>query len=240
MTLRGFEKLPTGLGPGWRQRHRYDVESLLESLVHGSVAEDGPLHAAFPKRILLLGAIDADAVRVELAEGPAVVERFEGGDRAQTVFETSHRLRAFGLEGPRVLGFVGLDDRSLVVSEWARGPTLKELIEAGVLGDSQERRRVGHVAASALRALHARGFVHGGIGPGRWVVSETGLMLGRLDRVRRSRRADHRLRDLLSIDVMGGRTERLAWLSTYVGPRPDRRAQRRWWMERIAGASASR
>ena len=241
--------------PAWvgaRRRERVDVQSLLETCAEpgpgGRSASGPPAPPPLPAGQSLVEARGPGRFVVETAEGRALLERRPptgarfGPSAAARAHRMAHALRAAGIETPRVLAYLERPRQpargdSWLVTEWLRAPSLAELEAAGVLGDPAEQARVGHAVARSLAALHAAGFVHPGLHPGRVLVTEAGIALLRPEAARRSRSGAARQEDLRRLwRPEHGGLSGLRWLRTYVGPRPDARAARRRLAQSLAPA----
>lgn len=123
---------------------------------------------------------------VEVGTGVRVVVRagLDGTPAATAVRAEAAALAALGSHGPRHLpglprpaGEVAAGGLVAVATEVVEGPTVAELLAAGVPASWGSVARLLAPAASALAALHEAGWVHGDVSPANVVASEAGAVL---------------------------------------------------------------
>lgn len=228
---------PTGPWRGFRRKERIDVAELLKA-----VADHHDNPPPLPPGFVFIEPRGEDAWIVEAAEGPVWLLRHPpvrgllARPASERIARNTQSLRSLGLDVPRVLGWLsGAKSRpSWSVTEHLGGPSLRALLEAGILHDPGERRRIGCLSAALLGRWHASGWVHGAMSPDRILVSEDRVRFVGLERARPSKRTKDQRLDLCPLIGELDARERTRFLLVYLGRRPDRRAMAERWSAWLA------
>ncbi len=175
--------------------------------------------------------------------------------RAQRADLWAYRLRSFGIESPRPLGYVQMrrsPERafSFRAYEFLAGVTLAELRDArfqatGLGLGSSTKAAVGEQLAALVRSLHAQGIFHGDLHAKNILVTKDGMALLDLESIRTFWASRRRMviknlvrlnRDFLDLSLVT-RTDRMRFLQTYLQHEADRDAGRRALWRRVQVAT---
>jgi len=126
----------------------------------------GVVYEAVDER--LRGPVAIKVLRPELREDEAFVRELQREARAISAMQHPHVLRVIDLPnaGPPI--------GRVLVMEYARNGSLKQLLASGVTLDDAQIAKLGYETASALDAAHRHGLVHRDVKPGNILLDEAG------------------------------------------------------------------
>lgn len=252
---------------------RADVGELLGALtrisdVESAVGDTKRLQSRLGAGFHLMERIGVQSFRVRSPVSELVLENFMpvasghapargARSHARYAHETTHRLRIANVGAPRVLGFAEAREHprragSWLVSEDVRAPSLAALLDAGMLGDPHERRRMVLALGRCLARVHGAGLVHPQVDAHRLVLIDDEVVVLDAASLRRSRSKKARIHDLARLatcfrESVVGPVEHGHFLRAYLGPVPEaplkrarlvealRRGERRVSRDRVEG-----